>query len=251
MKKTSLYSILISGVLALSVVGCSSSTVKRNADQEFPLEVTTAAPAFIFPISLHGVPGDTTEVGLAISSGAVTEYGASVISGQQLYSVVGNLSWKLGENMRRQASQDKLEMTGSAEQYAIELDKKMKTLTGKLKDSGVTLKYVGQDTTLSGTPSDVVMLTFQNIGDTPQNKYHIWIDGETKLVSQWAYFRDANDTTSRFTLPWNDYNSYGKVLLSGNRGERSLTEINVLKEVPEGVFESFEVPMQEMSDWNI
>jgi len=137
MKKTSLYSILLSGVLALSVVGCSSSTVKRNADQEFPLEVTAAAPAFIFPISLHGVPGDTAEVGLAISSGAVTEYGASVISGQQLYSVVGNLSWTLGENMRRQANQDKLEMTGSAEQYAIELDQKMKTLTGKLKDAGV------------------------------------------------------------------------------------------------------------------
>jgi hypothetical protein len=137
MKKTSLYSILISGALALSVAGCSSSTVKRNADQAFPLEVTTAAPAFIFPISLHGVPGDTTEVGLAISSVAVTEYGTSVISGQQLYSVVSNLSWTLGENMRHQASQDKLEMTGSAEQYAIELDKKMKTLTGKLKDSGV------------------------------------------------------------------------------------------------------------------
>ncbi len=39
--------------------------------------------------------------------------------------------------MRRQANQDKLKMTGSAEQYAIELDKKMKTLTGKLKDAGV------------------------------------------------------------------------------------------------------------------
>ncbi len=137
MKKTSLLSILLSGVLALSIVGCSSSTVKRNADQEFPLEVTSSTPAFIFPISLHGVPGDTTEVGLAISTGAVSEYGASVISGQQLYSVVGNLSWTLGENMRRQVNQDKLEMTGSAEQYAIELDKQMKTLTGKLKDSGV------------------------------------------------------------------------------------------------------------------
>jgi len=137
MKAKSLYSLLLSGVIALSVAGCSSSSVKRNADQEFPLEVTTTAPAFIFPISLHGVPGDTTEVGLAISSGALTEYGASVISGQQLYSVVGNLSWTLGENMRRQASQDKLEMTGSAEQYAIELDKKMKTLTSKLKASGV------------------------------------------------------------------------------------------------------------------
>ncbi|KXO07282.1 hypothetical protein AKG98_2635 [Moritella sp. JT01] len=137
MKAKSLYSLLLSGVIALSVAGCSSSSVKRNADQEFPLEVTTSAPAFIFPISLHGVPGDSAEVGLAISSGAVAEYGTSVISGQQLYSVVGNLSWTLGENMRRQASLDKLEMTGSAEKYAIELDKKMKTLTSKLKASGV------------------------------------------------------------------------------------------------------------------
>ncbi len=137
MKAKSLYTLLMSGIIALSVAGCSSSSVKRNADQEFPLEVTAAAPAFIFPISLHGVPGDSTEVGLAISSGAVAEYGASVISGQQLYSVVGNLSWTLGENMRRQASLDKLEMTGSAEKYAIELDKKMKTLTNKLKASGI------------------------------------------------------------------------------------------------------------------
>jgi len=136
MKKTSIISLFVSAAIALTLGGCSSSMVKRNADQEFPLAVTATAPAFIFPISLHGVPGDTTEVGLAISGGAVSEYGASVISGQQLYSVVGNLSWTLGENMRRQAGRDKMEMTGSAEKYAKELDEKMKTLTGKLKDLG-------------------------------------------------------------------------------------------------------------------
>ncbi len=136
MKKTSLVSILVSAALALTLGGCSSSMVKRNADQQFPLAVTPTAPAFIFPISLHGVPGDTTEVGLAISGGAVSEFGSSVISGQQLYSVVGNLSWTLGENMRRQAARDKLEMTGSAKKYADELDGKMKILTNKLKDVG-------------------------------------------------------------------------------------------------------------------
>ena len=136
MKKTSIISLVVSAALALTLGGCSSSMVKRNADQEFPLAVTKTEPAFIFPISLHGVPGDTTEVGLAISGGAVTEYGASVISGQQLYDVVGNLSWTLGENMRRQAGNDKMEMTGSAEKYAKELDGKMKILTGKLKDVG-------------------------------------------------------------------------------------------------------------------
>ena len=137
MKKTSFISVVATALLTLAMTGCSSPMVKQNADQQFPLAVTKNAPAFIFPISLHGVPGDTTEVGLAISSGAVGKYGASVISGQQLYSVVGNLSWTLGENMRRQAGKDKMEMTGSAEKYAIELDEKMKTLTSKLKDAGL------------------------------------------------------------------------------------------------------------------
>ncbi len=136
MKKSSLISIVVSAALALTLGGCSSSMVKRNADQQFPLDITTTEPAFIFPISLHGVPGDTTEVGLAISGGAVSEFGSAVISGQQLYSVVGNLSWTLGENMRRQAARDKLEMTGSAKKYADELDGKMKVLTSKLKDLG-------------------------------------------------------------------------------------------------------------------
>ena len=88
------------------------------------------------------------EVGLAISSGAVAKYGTSVISGQQLYPMVGNLSWTLGENMRRQANAGKMEMTGSAATYAQQLDSKMKLLTDKLKgmgaikDANYDFKYV-------------------------------------------------------------------------------------------------------------
>ena len=135
-------------MLTTVLAGCSSSMTKRNASQEFPLAVNAKAPAFIFPISLHGVPGDNLKTGLAISSGALSEYGAAVISGQQLYSAVGNLSWTLGENMRRHAKKDKMEMTGSAAKYAKELDSKMNMLTGKLKglgaikDPNYNFKYV-------------------------------------------------------------------------------------------------------------
>jgi len=38
----------------------------------------------------------------------------------------------------------------------------------KLKDSGVTLKYSRADTTLSGQSSDVLTMTFQDVGDTPR-----------------------------------------------------------------------------------
>jgi hypothetical protein len=135
-------------LLSLALSGCSSSMTKRNADQAFPLAVNAKSPAFIFPISLHGVPGDNLKTGLAISSGAVGEFGSAVISGQQLYSAVGNLSWTLGENMRRQVAKDKMEMTGSAAKHAKELDSKMKMLTGKLKglgaikDPNYNFKYV-------------------------------------------------------------------------------------------------------------
>jgi hypothetical protein len=42
----------------------------------------------------------------------------------------------------------------------------------KLKDSGVTLTYAGEDTTQSGIESHKLQLTFENVGNTPQNKYH-------------------------------------------------------------------------------
>jgi len=127
MKLIKAASLLTSAALALTLTACSSGMVKRDANQTFPVAVSDSSPAFIFPISLHGVPGDTDEVGLAISGGAVSEYGASVISGQQLYDLVGNLSWTLGENMRRQVQRDEMVMSGSAKQYATELDQKMKS----------------------------------------------------------------------------------------------------------------------------
>lgn len=109
----------------------------------------------------------------------------------------------------------------------------------KLKDSGVTLRYLGQDTTLTGSMSDVLQLTFEEVGRTPENKYHIFVDKESRLVTQWSYFPQATDETPRFTVPWEDYNSFGGLLLSGDRGNNKLSEIAVYSEVPEVVFNDF------------
>jgi plasmid maintenance system killer protein len=106
----------------------------------------------------------------------------------------------------------------------------------KLKDSGVTLKYLGTDTTQAGQAADLLQLTFENVGDTPQNKYHIWVSQEERLVRQWAYFNEATEEEPRFTLPWDDYTQHGKLLLSGNRGERQITGIKVMDEVPPEAF---------------
>ncbi len=110
----------------------------------------------------------------------------------------------------------------------------------KLKDSGVTLKYLGEETTQAGEPADVLQLTYQNVGVTPENKYNVYVDKDTRLVSQWAYFQKASDQEPGFVMPWKDYQNYGNIKLSGDRGERKITEIQVHDELPEAVFTSFE-----------
>lgn len=88
----------------------------------------------------------------------------------------------------------------------------------KLKDSGVTLKYVAKDTTLNGRQADVLSLSFKDVGNTPENMYYVYVDDSTRLVSQWDFYSDKKDTIAQFKTPWEDYNLYDRVLLSRSRG---------------------------------
>lgn len=108
----------------------------------------------------------------------------------------------------------------------------------KLKDSGVTLTYVDEDSTITGKRADVLKLTFKNVGNTPQNAYHIWVDYDTRLVEQWAYYKEATQTEPSFVTPWTNYKQYGGILIASNRGDRDITDIRVLNEVPKGAFDS-------------
>lgn len=111
----------------------------------------------------------------------------------------------------------------------------------KLKDSGVTLSYLGTDTTMTGERAEVIRLTFDQVGVTPQNAYRVWITPQDSLVKQWAYYANASDTSAGFTRIWGDYQRKGQILLSGDRGgDRWLTEIEVLETVPEDVFQTFD-----------
>lgn len=110
----------------------------------------------------------------------------------------------------------------------------------KLKDSGVTLTYKGEDTIMGGHAADVLQLHFKEVGNTPQNKYDVYVEKNSHLVKQWAYYREAAMDTPNFVTPWNDYQKHGSILLGGNRGERAITDIKVLEEVPAEAFTSFE-----------
>jgi len=99
----------------------------------------------------------------------------------------------------------------------------------KLKDSGVTLKYMGESQTQAGSLADVVSLTFEEVGVTPDNKYLVYVDKKSRLVTQWDFYTKASDQEPRFQIPWEGYSKYGNILLSGGRGKYALTDIVVFE----------------------
>lgn len=109
----------------------------------------------------------------------------------------------------------------------------------KLKDSGVALNYVMEDTTETGALSDVLKLSFDSVGDTPENIYKVWVDKQSNLVTQWAFYRSDTVATPNFITPWDDYQKYGDILLSGSRGRGQLTNIQVFEKIEENLFTEF------------
>jgi hypothetical protein len=106
----------------------------------------------------------------------------------------------------------------------------------KLKDSGVTLTHAGEGTMADGRAADVLQLTFEGVGVTPQNKYRVYVARDTGLVEQWDFFTEAGDAEPRFTTPWHGWTQHGAILLCGDRGQRQITDIAVHETVPESVF---------------
>ncbi len=94
----------------------------------------------------------------------------------------------------------------------------------KLKDSGVTLSYLERDSTLDGQLAERIELQFDQVGVTPDNKYIVYVDPQTKRIVQWDFYRDATDEKARFSTPWTDYKGHGNLLLSASRGENYLLE---------------------------
>lgn len=112
----------------------------------------------------------------------------------------------------------------------------------KLLDPGVNLTYIGEGKTIDGAPADMLEMTFNEVGLTPQNKYHIWVDKEQGLVTQWAFFRNYDDAEPSFTRRWSDYRDYGSIKLASDRSnpesDFKLPHIAAPAQVPDEVFNS-------------
>lgn len=130
--------------LAVFSLGCASAQIKKNPSATFPIAVSADAPVFLFPVNLShlGSGGDPTLMGVTVTGGVINKFGKDVVSGQQLFDMVGNLSYELAEAIQSQANSEKWEMSGSAEKTATDLSTTMTTITGQLVDKKIVDKPI-------------------------------------------------------------------------------------------------------------
>jgi hypothetical protein len=106
----------------------------------------------------------------------------------------------------------------------------------KLKDTGVTLRFIGGGELFDGRPADVLELTFEAVGRTPENKYRIYVARDTHLVERWDYYADASDPEPSISTPWYEWRQFGGIMLSADRGDNDLSEIAVFESLPDSVY---------------
>ncbi|PHI20818.1 hypothetical protein CEQ90_05500 [Lewinellaceae bacterium SD302] len=112
----------------------------------------------------------------------------------------------------------------------------------KLKDSGVTLKYV-DDTPVdpeNARPSYVIDQTFASVGDTPGNRYRLYIDKESHKINTWQFYREAGNEEANMQTPWNGESEFNGIILSSDRGGRfQLQDISTPKRLKADLFTDF------------
>lgn len=110
----------------------------------------------------------------------------------------------------------------------------------KLKDSGVTLDHLGRrKDPITKADAEALEMRFDGVGDTPDNRYVIYVDPKSYRFLTWEFYRDASDEEPAMTTPYRGYARYGDVYLSSDRGERKLSDIEAPATVEEAVFEEF------------
>lgn len=111
----------------------------------------------------------------------------------------------------------------------------------KLYDEGVSVKYMRTDTSLIGALSDILELRFDNVGDTPENKYEIYIDQKDNLVKQWDFYAQTNQDKPSKQWPWDNYTDFDGLLLSSDRSDNGgPSNVKIYEDLEDKVFTSFE-----------
>ena len=104
----------------------------------------------------------------------------------------------------------------------------------KWADPGVNTRYVGTETDEGGTAWDVVELSFEGVGLTPDNMYRAYVHPESGLMERWEHFRTADADPSPSV--WTEWTDFSGVKLALERSRISFHNVTVRADVPADAF---------------
>ena len=111
----------------------------------------------------------------------------------------------------------------------------------KLNDPGVEILYLREDTLDSGQDCSLFSLTFSDVGDTPENKYDIYVDHSDHLIKKWGFYEKNTNLTADAIWPWDNYQLYNGLLLSGDRSDKKgPSNIRIYDQLDDAVFNALE-----------
>jgi hypothetical protein len=85
----------------------------------------------------------------------------------------------------------------------------------KMRDPGVVLAHAGR--AQQGEESwDKVLLTFENVGLTPKDKYWVFVNGKTGLVDRWEFVLKG-EKTPPVPFEWKGWKRHGRIQLADDR----------------------------------
>ena len=85
----------------------------------------------------------------------------------------------------------------------------------KMKDPGVRLAYAGEEKG-EGAEWDKLLLSFDNVGLTPKDRYWVWVNRKTRLVDRWDFILDGGKGPAS-TFLWKGWRAYGGIQLAPER----------------------------------
>ena len=122
----------------------------------------------------------------------------------------------------------------------------------KVFDPGVNRTYIPDSSTVE---TDVIRLTFGDVGLTPNDRYYLYIDKETNRLQEWAYVLQGNPTADPSHFRWTEAEvfptSAGSLEVFTRKESMSspraiLTDrIAMPDSLPSAVFSDPDVPMEQ------
>ncbi len=107
----------------------------------------------------------------------------------------------------------------------------------RLKDDGLTLKYLGEERTDTAR-YNLLQITIAEGGAGPAGEYLAYVDLGDNLIKMCAKTDDVNRRADDFPMRWNNHKRHGNILLPGS-GSSGLRDVRVHRQLPEKIFQEF------------